>query len=85
MDDTTKMRRRHEFGSTIALMRKMRGLSQEALALQAGVDRSYMGRVERGEQSMSLDLMWAIADVLGTTPATFFQTTERDEGPTLRS
>lgn len=35
-------------------MRKRKGLSQERLALEAGLDRSYMGGIERGEYNVSL-------------------------------
>ena len=43
-------------------------MSQEQLALKSGTDRSYMGRIERGEQSLTLDKMWDIADALDTDP-----------------
>lgn len=72
MDETGKMERRREFGARVAAMRRAKGLSQERLALDAGLDRSYCGRVERGEQSISLDKIWALADALDTTPAAFF-------------
>ncbi|OXN00469.1 helix-turn-helix domain-containing protein [Bifidobacterium vansinderenii] len=58
------MQRRRELGQAIVRLRKGRKLSQERLALNAGIDRSYMGRVERGERSVSLDKLWAICDAL---------------------
>lgn len=48
-------------------MRKLRqaqGVSQEALADLAGVDRSYMGGVERGEHNLALVNIKKIADAL---------------------
>ena len=36
-------------GQKIRKARKEKGLSQEKLALMCGLDRSYMGRIERGE------------------------------------
>ncbi|MBF4286481.1 helix-turn-helix domain-containing protein, partial [Vibrio anguillarum] len=38
------------FGERVRHIRKEKGLSQEALADLAGIDRSYMGHIERGDQ-----------------------------------
>jgi transcriptional regulator with XRE-family HTH domain len=40
------------------------GLSQEALARRAGVDRSYYGSIERGEGGVSVETLWRLADAL---------------------
>ena len=39
------------FGEKVRQIRKEKGLSQEALADLAGIDRSYMGHIERGDQN----------------------------------
>ena len=62
------MEKRQEFGLAIRQVRHQQGMSQEQLALKSGTDRSYMGRIERGEQSLTLDKMWDIADALDTDP-----------------
>lgn len=41
-------------GQAIRVLRAEMGLSQEALAHEAGVDRSYMGGIERGEHNMTI-------------------------------
>lgn len=41
-------------GQAIRELRAEAGLSQEALAHEAGVDRSYMGGIERGEHNMTI-------------------------------
>ena len=42
------------FGRKVREIRKEQGLSQEALAARAGLDRSYMGHIERGEKNVTL-------------------------------
>ena len=59
-------------GAAIRRERARVGLSQEALAFEAEIDRSYMGGVERGEQNLSLMSLKRIADVLGVKPAVLF-------------
>jgi len=41
-------------GAAIRAARKANGLSQEALAEIAGIDRSYMGGIERGEHNLAI-------------------------------
>lgn len=57
--------RRVAFGHRIRELRLQLGLSQEALAELAGVHRTYMGSVERGERNVSLDNIYRFADALG--------------------
>ena len=40
-------------GQRIRAKRKELGMSQEGLAHEAGLDRSYVGRIERGEQNLT--------------------------------
>lgn len=42
------------FGARIGELRKERGLSQEAFAREAGLDRAWLGRLERGTQNPSI-------------------------------
>lgn len=59
---TTELHRK--FGQRIQELRKERGLTQEDLAGEVGVDRSYMGFLERGEKNATLDKIGKIAKVL---------------------
>lgn len=68
----TDREHRELFGEAIRRVRLARGLSQEELAHLSGIDRSYMGRIERGEQALSIDKIWHIADALGRDPADLF-------------
>lgn len=53
-----------EIGKNIKRLRKLRGMSQEDIALAAGVGLSYYGRIERGEQNMSVLVLKSIATAL---------------------
>jgi transcriptional regulator with XRE-family HTH domain len=53
-------------GVRIKAMRQERGLSQENLAFEAGLDRSYIGGVERGERNITFRSLALIAKALKT-------------------
>jgi len=52
------------FGERVRQLRKGKGLSQEALADLAGIDRSYMGHIERGDQNITLTKIYQISEAL---------------------
>lgn len=61
---------RHQaFGKAVREFRSERGISQEALAHRAGLDRTYLSGIERGERNPSLLNLYRIADALGVTLA----------------
>ena len=51
---------RRAFALTVRSLRKKAELAQEALAHAAGVDRRYMGALERGENTPTLDLIFKL-------------------------
>lgn len=53
------------FGTRLRALRKAKGLSQESMALMCGLDRTYIGGVERGERNISLVNIHRIATALG--------------------
>ena len=53
-----------EFGDRLRTARRQAGLSQEALAHQAGLHRTYIGSVERGERNIALLNILTLATVL---------------------
>ncbi|MDI5934685.1 helix-turn-helix domain-containing protein [Halomonas kalidii] len=56
-------------GERIRHQRKVCGLSQDALALACNIDRSYLGRIERGEVNITVEKLYRIAGVVGCEPA----------------
>lgn len=52
------------FGKRVREVRKGKGISQERLAEMAGIDRSYMGNIERGEKNITLKKAYEICDAL---------------------
>jgi len=60
------------FGRRLAALRKEKGLSQEALALESGIARSYLGGVERGQRNIALVNICRLADALAVEPAELF-------------
>jgi len=53
-------------------IRVEKGLSQEKLAFDAGIDRAYLGGLERREQNPTVDLLDRLADMLSVPIAEFF-------------
>lgn len=69
MDRTGEDAIKQRFGARMRDLRKARGLSQEALAFACGLDRSYLGAIERGEKNVSLINICRIAEALGVVPS----------------
>lgn len=61
-------RYRKIFGTRVRQRRLSLGLSQEALADAAGLHRTYIGSVERGERNVSIDNIDRISAALDATP-----------------
>lgn len=61
------------FGRAVRAARKAQGFSQEAFADRCGIDRSFMGCVERGERNLALVNIDKIVKALGMQPSEFFK------------
>lgn len=64
------------FGAVTRQLRVGLGVAQDQLALQACVDRSYFGKLERGERQPSLGILLRIAKALGVSGAELVRRTE---------
>ena len=70
-------KRLKQFGDNLRRLRKLKGLSQEQLAFDAELDRSFVGQVERGERNLALLNILRLAKALGIPSAKFFEEESR--------
>ena len=54
-----------KFGALVRHLRAAKGFTQESFAYHLGIDRSYQGRIERGEASVTLHKISLISTALG--------------------
>jgi transcriptional regulator with XRE-family HTH domain len=59
---------KEDISSNIKKFRKAKGISQEKLALIAGIDRSYMSEIERCLANPSIDALLRISNALEVNP-----------------
>lgn len=64
------------FGTAVRALRTERGIAQEMLANLAGIERSHLGKVERGEHMPTLAIIFKIAKALGCGTAVLMNETE---------
>lgn len=61
-----------KFGKRVRDLRTKKGVSQEALAFKAGIDRTYMTSVENGRRNISIQNIEKIIRALGVSVGEFF-------------
>ena len=61
------------FGKRVRELRRKKGFSQEAFAAHCGLDRTYVGGIERGERNPALRNIEVIAKGLGITISELMQ------------
>lgn len=64
MANLPRMDVRQTVGWNLRRLRVAKGLSQERLALEAGIDRAYVGRVERGKENVTVSTLEALSSAL---------------------
>ncbi|HEX8363761.1 MAG TPA: helix-turn-helix transcriptional regulator [Allosphingosinicella sp.] len=72
MDAVRKDEVKRRFGARLRELRKAAKLSQEAVALRCGLDRSYLSGIERGKNNLSLISIQRIAEAVGVETAELF-------------
>ncbi|WP_024419884.1 helix-turn-helix domain-containing protein [Pseudomonas avellanae] len=66
------------FGKAVRAARVARQISQEELATRAGIERSHMGKIERGQHMPTLALILRVATALNETAANLMAATEKN-------
>jgi transcriptional regulator with XRE-family HTH domain len=64
---------RQVFAANLRRIRHERGFSQEVLAYEAGVNRTYMSKLEKGDTWVGLEIMVRLSVVLSVEPADLLQ------------
>ena len=70
------------FGLAVRRRREENGLSQENLAAQAGIHRTYVSSIERGKVRLGLDIAQKVAAGLGVPLHELIKDVETEEGST---
>lgn len=68
---------RQTFATNLRRLRHAKGLSQESLATDAGINRTYLGNLERGTQYAGLEIIGKLAEALEVDPREFLTTQKR--------
>lgn len=66
------------FGLTLKKYRNEKKLSQEKLALNCNLDRTYIGLLERSQRQPSISTIFALCDQLGVAPHEFIKEVEKN-------
>ncbi|MGO8918193.1 MAG: helix-turn-helix domain-containing protein [Stellaceae bacterium] len=70
-----RMTLREVVAKNLRRARQAKGLSQEELADRAGINRNYVGMLEREEHAATVDMLEKLADVLEIDPSEFLDRT----------
>ncbi|MBX9590890.1 MAG: helix-turn-helix domain-containing protein [Hyphomonadaceae bacterium] len=73
---------REVFARNLRKLRQAKGLSQEALAHEAGIDRTYISALERSVYSASITTVDKLASILGVDAAALLQRPPKSRGST---
>ena len=66
----------HAFGAAVRALRLEHGIAQESLAHKADIERSHMGKIERGEHMPTLAIIFKIAGALECSTTVLMSATE---------
>jgi transcriptional regulator with XRE-family HTH domain len=65
------------FGKVLRALRAERGISQEALALEAGIQRNYVSLIERGINQPTITIIFKLAAAMKMKPSQVIELVER--------
>lgn len=64
---------RQVFATNLRRLRYAKGVSQEDLAYEAGINRTYMSKLEKGASYVGLEIIGKLANVLEVDPTEFLK------------
>ena len=64
---------RETFAANLRRIRNAKGLSQDDLAYEAEISRSYLSQIEKGSFHVSLKIIGRLAEAMGVEPAEFLK------------
>jgi transcriptional regulator with XRE-family HTH domain len=64
---------RQVFAANLRRLRHKRGISQEDLAYEADINRTYISKLEKGSTYVGLEIIGKLADTLGVDPVEFLK------------
>ena len=67
------MKLREIVARNLRQLRQAKGMSQEELADRAGINRNYVGLLEREQHAATVDMLEKLADILEIDPVAFFE------------
>jgi transcriptional regulator with XRE-family HTH domain len=76
----SRMDLRETFARNLRRLRNARGLTQDALAADAGISRSYLSQIESGSFYVSIKIIGKLADVLDAEPEEFLKRPAKRSG-----
>ncbi len=71
------MNLQRKFGLVLKELRLKKGLSQESLANQSDIDRTYISDIEKGERNISLKIIERLAETLQISLSELFKKIEK--------
>jgi transcriptional regulator with XRE-family HTH domain len=76
----SRMDLRETFARNLRRLRNAKGLSQDELALEAEISRSYLSQIESGSFYVSIKIIGKLADVLDAEPEEFLKRSAKRSG-----
>jgi transcriptional regulator with XRE-family HTH domain len=73
---------RQAFAANLRRLRHAKGISQEGLAYEADVNRTYLSKLEKGVSYPGLEIIAKLAEALGVEPAELLMRSEKSDNRT---
>lgn len=71
---------RETFATNLRRLRNAKGMSQDALAYESEISRSYLSQIEKGKYYVSIEVIGRLADALKAEPEEFLKRPKQRRG-----